>query len=110
MSLTIGLTRHGITLAPDRIAEFCQRWKIRELGVFGSVLRDDFNAESDLDFLYVFAPDAAWGLESLDAMEQDLAAVVGRSVDLVSRRSVEQSTNPIRQREILNNAELVYAE
>jgi predicted nucleotidyltransferase len=110
MSLAIRLTRHEVTLPPDGIADFCRRWRIRELAVFGSFLRDDFNAGSDLDFLYVFAPDATWGLESLDAMEHDLSAIVGRGVDLVSRASVERSANPIRKREILDTAERVYVE
>jgi predicted nucleotidyltransferase len=110
MSLAIGLTRHEVTFPPDGIAGFCRRWRIRELAVFGSFLRDDFNADSDLDFLYVFAPDASWGLESLDAMEHDLSTIVGRSVDLVSRASVERSTNPIRMRNTLESSERVYQE
>jgi predicted nucleotidyltransferase len=110
MSFAVRLTRHEVTLPLDGIADFCRRWRIRELAVFGSFLRDDFSADSDLDFLYVFAPDATWGLESLDAMEHDLSAIVGRSVDLVSRATVERSTNPIRKRNILENAERVYQE
>jgi predicted nucleotidyltransferase len=110
MSLATRMSRHGITLPADRIAEFCRRWKIRQLAVFGSYLRDDFTPESDLDFLYTFARDAAWGLEDLGPMEQDLAAVVGRSVDLVSRSSVERSSNAIRRQHILETAEPIYEE
>jgi len=46
----------------DRIAEFCRRWKITELALFGSVLRDDFRPDSDVDVLVTFAPDAPWSL------------------------------------------------
>jgi predicted nucleotidyltransferase len=108
MSAPTTLTRHGITLPADRIAEFCRRWKMRELAVFGSFLRDDFDAESDLDFLYVFDRDARWGLEDLVTMEEELALIVGRGVDLVSRRAVERSPNFIRRRHILGSAELIY--
>jgi len=108
MSLATGMRRHGITLPTEPIADFCRRWKILRLAVFGSYLRDDFNPASDIDFLYVFAPDAAWGLEDLAAMEEDLASVVGRDVDLVSRAAVERSRNPIRRQRILDAAEPIY--
>jgi predicted nucleotidyltransferase len=108
MSTATTISRHGITLPADRIADFCHRWKIRELAVFGSFLRDDFGAGSDLDFLYDFHPGADWGFEDLDAMGQDLAAIVGRDVDLVARLAVERSKNYIRRRHILATAEPIY--
>ena len=64
-------------------------WRIIEFVLFGSVLRDDFDAESDLDILVAFAPDADWSLLDHVQMEQELEALLGREVDLLSRRSVE---------------------
>ncbi len=90
--------------------EFCRRWKIRELAVFGSFLRDDFRPGSDLDFLYTFAADVHWILFDLVMADQELSAIVGREVDLVSRSAVERSQNSIRRRHILSTAEPIYVE
>jgi len=90
--------------------EFCRRWKIRELAVFGSFLRDDFRPGSDLDFLYTFAADVHWTLFDLVMVDQELSAIVGREVDLVSRSAVERSQNYIRRRHILSTAEPIYVE
>ena len=108
MSTTTRISRHGITLPMVEIAEFCRRWKIRELAVFGSYVRDDFRPESDLDFLYTFAADVPWTLFDLVTMDQELAAIVGRPVDLVDRTSIESSENWIRRRAILGTAETIY--
>ena len=96
-------------LSQRKISDFCQRWRITEFALFGSVLRDDFDAESDLDILVAFAPDADWSLLDHIQMEQELEALLGRKVDLLSRRSVERSHNWLRRREILETAEVVYA-
>jgi uncharacterized protein len=97
------------TYLPDRpIADFCRRWRIIELAVFGSVLRDDFQSDSDVDILVTFSPDADWGLLDHIRMERELATILGREVDLLTRRSVEQSHNWIRRRQILDTAEVVY--
>jgi hypothetical protein len=92
------------------IAEFCRRWKITELRLFGSALREDFGPESDVDLLVTFAPDAQWSLLDHARMEEELSGHLGRRVDLVSRRAVERSPNWIRRRAILESAELYYAE
>lgn len=98
-----------LPLAIDRaqIAEFCRKWKIVELDVFGSVLRPDFRPESDVDFLATFAPDARWGWDIV-TMEEELSSLVGRKVDLVDRRAVEQSHNWIRKKAILDSARPFY--
>ena len=88
---------------------FCRKWKIAELALFGSVLRDDFRPDSDVDVLVSFAPDADWSLLDHLAMEEELAGILGRKVDLVSRRAVERSANRIRRQAILGSAEVVYA-
>ena len=79
------------------IEEFCRRWKIVELSVFGSVLRDDFRPDSDVDLLARFAPEARWSLFDHARMERELEEILGREVDLVSRSTVERSPNWIRR-------------
>jgi predicted nucleotidyltransferase len=103
------LNARNLGLSGPEISDFCQRWRITEFALFGSVLRDDFDAESDLDILVAFAPDADWSLLDHVKMEQELEALLGRKVDLLSRRSVERSHNWLRRREILDTAEVVYA-
>ena len=98
-----------IPIERARVEAFCRKWKITELALFGSVLRDDFRADSDVDVLVSFAPDADWSLLDHMAMEEDLAGILGRKVDLVSRRAVERSANRIRRQAILGSAEVVYA-
>jgi predicted nucleotidyltransferase len=98
-----------IDLPEDRIASFCQRWKIAELSAFGSVLREDFGPESDIDLLVTFKPDAGWTLFDMARMRDELVRLLGREVDLVSRRGVETSRNPIRRDAILSSAEVIYA-
>jgi predicted nucleotidyltransferase len=91
------------------LQEFCQRWRVQELALFGSILRDDFGPDSDVDVLVTFAPGADWGLLDHVRMEQELEALLGRKVDLLSRRAVERSANPIRRQQILGSARSIYA-
>lgn len=93
----------------DDIKVFCQRWEITELSVFGSIRTGHFGPDSDVDLLVTFAPDAAWSLLDHLRMEEELAAIFGRPVDLVSRRAIERSENWIRREAILSSAEVVYA-
>lgn len=91
------------------LSDFCRRWKITELAVFGSALRTDFRPDSDIDLLVTFANDAPWGLFDHVRMRDELADQFGRSVDLVSRSAVERSRNPFRNGDILRTAEILYA-
>jgi hypothetical protein len=97
-----------ISIARERLADFCLRWRIIELALFGSVLREDFGPESDVDVLVVFAPDASWRYDHFLEMKEELEAIWGRKVDLVDKRWVEQSENYIRRKHILTNLEPVY--
>jgi predicted nucleotidyltransferase len=98
-----------IELDRGRIAEFCRRWRIRELALFGSVLKPtEFRPDSDIDFLATFAPDDGWSLFDHMQMEEELAAIVGRKVDLLTRPSVERTHNWIRRRNILESARTIY--
>lgn len=98
-----------IVLPKDRIVEFCRRWKITEFALFGSVLRDDFRPDSDIDVLVKFAADASWTLLDHVDMQDELQAILGRNVDLISRKGIERSRNKIRRKEILESAEVYYA-
>ena len=100
----------AIALPIDRITRFCQHWQIIELSLFGSVLRDDFHANSDIDILVAFAPTANWGLLDHAQMQQELEALLGRPVDLISKRAIERSSNWIRRQEILSTAQAIYVE
>lgn len=90
------------------LAEYCRKWRVHRLEVFGSVLRDDFGPDSDVDFLVTFDPSAHWTLFDWVHAQDELAAVVGRPVDLVSRRPIERSENWIRRRSILESARTIY--
>lgn len=97
-----------IDLDRDRIAEFCRKWKITELSLFGSVLTREFGPDSDVDFLATFAPDARWSLFDIIGAEMELKEIVGRDVDLADRSAVEASANWIRRRSILKSAQPLY--
>lgn len=94
----------------DEINAFCDRWLVSELSLFGSVLRDDFRADSDIDILIAFVPEADWSLFNHVAMQQELAALLQRKVDLISKRAIERSHNPIRRKNILSTAQVIYSQ
>lgn len=97
-----------VTALPvDELRAFCARWRIVELALFGSTLRPDFGPESDIDLLATFDPAAEWGLLDHARMQQELADLLGRPVDLVSRRAVERGANPLRRRAILDTARVI---
>ena len=102
------MKRQDIEIPKEKIAHFCQRWKIVELSLFGSVLREDFRPDSDVDVLVTFAPDAEWGLFDHVRMEEELSAILGRKVDMISRKAIEGSANWIRRKAILETAEPYY--
>ena len=93
---------------PARLIDACRRWKIAELDVFGSAARGDAGPSSDVDLLVTFLPEAEWGLLDHAAIEEDLAGIFGRRVDLVTRRAVERSGNALRKQEILATARPIY--
>lgn len=96
-----------ITIPRDRINTFCNRWKITELSLFGSVLREDFDpARSDVDVLVSFASDAPWSLWELIEMRDELAEIFGRNMDLIEKEGLR---NPFRKQEIMATRQVVYA-
>ena len=98
-----------IELPRRQLAAFCRRWKVTELALFGSVLREDFRPESDIDLLVSFQPRAHWSLFDLVSMQTELSKILGREIDLVERKAVETSPNYIRRRNILQSAQVIYA-
>lgn len=93
----------------DAIADLCREYDVQELAVFGSALRDDFAAKSDIDFLVAFRnTDYGPFLEKLMDFENALAALLGHPVDLATRQSVEQNDNYIRRNHILSSLRTVY--
>lgn len=95
-----------IVLDPAGIAAFCRAWNIRELSLFGSVLREDFRPDSDVDVLVTFGERADWSLMDLVTMRDELAILFGHEVDLIERRALR---NPFRRHEILSHHEVIYA-
>lgn len=102
------MIKHNFDWPMAEIRAFCKRWKITEMSVFGSVLRDDFGADSDIDLLVSFAPDARWSLFDHFDMQEELKQILGRDVDLVSRRGLERSRNYVRKAHIFNSLEPLY--
>jgi predicted nucleotidyltransferase len=92
-----------IPIPRDAITAFCQRWKISEFALFGSVLRDDFGPDSDVDVLVSFSPEVRYGLFDMVHMEDELREIFGRDVDLLTRRGVEGMPNPYRRQAILDS-------
>ena len=95
-----------IDIPKDRIKAFCERWKIVELSLFGSVLRDDFGPDSDVDVLVTLAENADRDLYDWVDMQDELAAILGRAAHLTSRKGLR---NPFRRQEILRTSEVLYA-
>ena len=97
-----------LQLTPEQLYEFCQRWQVAELSLFGSVLRDNFHDESDIDFLVLFQPAAEYSLFDHFDMQEELAELVQRPVDLISKKGIENSRNWLRKKNILESAEVIY--
>lgn len=95
-----------VPVTQAQIEAFCRKWKIRELALFGSVLRDDFRPDSDIDVLVEFEPDSGHSLFEFYDMEQELRALFGRKVDLVEKGAVR---NPYVRQHIRHNRRTVYA-
>jgi uncharacterized protein len=97
-----------LTISPEQIEKFCQRRHIAELALFGSILREDFHLDSDIDILVTFIPDARTSLLDLVDMQYELEDLCDRQVDLLTKKSVIDSPNWIRRQEILNTAKIIY--
>lgn len=98
-----------IEIPHDKLVTFCRRWNVSELALFGSVLRDDFRPDSDIDVLIRFAPNARRGLFVLAEMQEELGKIFGRKAHLATRGSIEASRNALRRNSILGTARVIHA-
>ena len=94
-----------IAISQDKVVEFCQRNRIRTFSLFGSILREDFGPDSDVDVLVEFEPEARVGFMALGRMKRELADLLGRHVDLVPRDGLK----PLIRDNVLDSAQVLYA-
>ena len=99
------IVQDHITIPMTELAELCRRYYVRELRLFGSVLRDDFSDDSDVDILVEFEPDAPIGLYEHFDLAEELTRLIGRKVDLVSRRGL----NPVIRDSVLASSRVLHA-
>lgn len=97
---------HRISASPEQIEAFCHRWQITEFAFFGSVLRDDFCSDSDIDVLLTFSPKQWLTWDDWQTMQAEIETLFNRKVDLVSKKYLK---NPYRRYEILNTCQVIYA-
>ena len=100
------MSQYPIDIPQMQMTEFCRDWRITELALFGSVVRDDFHPESDVDVLVTFATDAEWSLFDLVQMQEDLQVMLQCEVHLVEEAGLR---NPFRRRAILRDKQVIYA-
>ena len=101
------MTLTAIDLPMEQIAEFCDRWNVTEFSLFGSVLRDDFRPDSDIDVMVQFHAEAHPTLFDLAQMEEELKVMFQRDVDLVTRKGIETSRNYLRRHAILSSTRVI---
>ncbi|WP_393009906.1 nucleotidyltransferase family protein [Limnothrix redekei] len=97
-----------LAITEEKLIEICQQWKITELALFGSILREDFRETSDIDLLISFAPDAPQGLLTLARIKHQLEELLDHPVDLVIKEAIQEGDNWIRRQEILDTAVSIY--
>ncbi|MBN2541635.1 nucleotidyltransferase family protein [bacterium] len=93
-----------IIIPRNKVIEFCRRNRIHRLSFFGSVLREDFTPDSDVDVLVEFEPGARVGLITLSRIEMELSQLLGRKVEMHTLKGL----NPNFKDEVLNSAEVQY--
>ena len=103
------MTIKNLDIPDDRLADFCREWKIVELSLFGSVLREDFGPGSDVDVLIEFAADSGWSLSDITRMCGELERMLGRPISIIERRALMKHHNGWLRHEILSTARQVYA-
>jgi uncharacterized protein len=92
-------------LDQQTLTDLCQRWQVQEFALFGSVLRDDFRPDSDVDILVTFLPNNTWNLFDVLHLKQELEGLICRGVDLVQKPLLR---NPYRRLEILKTCQVIY--
>lgn len=94
---------------PEAMREFGRRWKLAEIGVFGSAVRGELGPDSDVDFLVSYDADAEWDLFDLMDMADELGHMIGRRADVLTRDAVERCDNVRLRRAILSSVEPLLA-
>lgn len=100
------MSQAAVEIPKSAIEAFCQKWKIGEFSLFGSILREDFGPDSDVDVLIEFSVEADWSLYEWVEMKEELERLFGRKVDLVAKEGLR---NPFRRKAILSSREVLYA-
>jgi hypothetical protein len=100
----------NLNISYDALRAFCQRWGVSEFAVFGSVLRADFRPDSDIDVMVTFADGSGLTLKRLLDMTEELEAMFGREVDLMTRQNIEMARNKLTRAAILESARVIYAD
>lgn len=100
------IVQHHINIPEEELAEICRRYNVRELALFGSVLRDDFDETSDIDILVEFEPNAPIGFIALQDFQEELSTLFGRPVDIVTKPGLNRHFRG----QILGCAVPIYAE
>ena len=95
-----------LPISNEQLDEFCQRWHVIELALFGSVTRDDYRPDSDIDVMVEFSPDADRNLWDFVDMRDELAEILGRDVDLITKGTIK---NPYRKASIEKDLKVIYA-
>lgn len=108
MQLDLDKILAQLSFSRFEIEAFCQRWQVSEFALFGSVLREDFRPDSDVDVLVTFFPHVHWGLTETMQMQEELESLFGRKVDLIIKSAIERSQNWIRKQHILQSAQVLY--
>ena len=102
------MTIRNINIQEEQLREICKRYLIRELSVFGSALREDFNESSDIDLLVEFKPDSGTSLFDIVDLKEEFEKLFGREVDIVSKKAIQQSRNHLKRKSILSNFKVIY--
>ena len=100
------LRKNGVFLDYGEIVRLCEKYRVKELSVFGSSIRDDFSEESDIDFLVSYFDKWDNTLIDMVHLKNELSALVNRRTDIIEKEALE---NPIRKKIILSTAEVIYA-
>lgn len=103
------LAKKHLLIPKMKIASFCRRWHIKSIALFGSVLRSDFREKSDIDVLVSFRAGAHTGLLEHVQMERELEGILGKKVDLISKKALQKNRNWLIRKEILKTAQIIYA-
>src|SRR3989304_975292 len=103
------MTVNNIIIQEEKLSEICRRYKINELALFGSAIREDFTGNSDIDLLYVFEENSTHSLFDVAGIKEEFEKLFGKQVDFVSRKAIERSRNIYRKKAILENVKVIYA-